>query len=471
MTLFRATVLDTPDDPFTGGTLRAEDDVGLLVSDGVIVERGAFADGARPATRTRTSSTSPSGCCCPGSSTPTCTSRRSGRSAGSGCRCWTGSSSAPCPRRRGWPTPTTRAAVADDFVGGLLQAGHDDGAGLRRPLRPGRRRPVRAGRRGAGLRITSGLVVSDRLLRDDLLTTPQRAYDEGLALARRWHGRGAQPLRRHPALLALVQRRAARRRAGRCCGDVPGALVHLAHQREPRTRSRPSSGCSARTLPRQLRQARPRRAAAACSRTTCTRPRRSSTCSPARGQRSRTARPATPRWAAGCSRCAARRRRRARRARLRRRRRHRLLAVQGGPAGLLHPAAARRRGLPAHPGAPAPPGHRGRGRGPRPGRQSATCRRQAVRRGLAAPPAWDVAGGLAAARRGPDQALATVFALATDADVAAVWIDGEAVHTRATSEEDAPADTPRPRRRLLWRAREAGTLQVGTGGDARDRSS
>ena len=41
-----------------------------------------------------------------------------------------------------------------------------------------------------GLRITSGLVVSDRLLRDDLLTSPERAYQEGHALARRWHGVG-----------------------------------------------------------------------------------------------------------------------------------------------------------------------------------------------------------------------------------------------------------------------------------------
>jgi guanine deaminase len=33
-------------------------------------------------------------------------------------------------------------------------------------------------------------VVSDRALRDDLLTTPERAYDEGRALAERWHGSG-----------------------------------------------------------------------------------------------------------------------------------------------------------------------------------------------------------------------------------------------------------------------------------------
>jgi guanine deaminase len=36
----------------------------------------------------------------------------------------------------------------------------------------------------------AGLVVSDRVLRDDLLTTPERAYDEGHVLAERWHGSG-----------------------------------------------------------------------------------------------------------------------------------------------------------------------------------------------------------------------------------------------------------------------------------------
>jgi guanine deaminase len=41
-----------------------------------------------------------------------------------------------------------------------------------------------------GLRITSGLVVSDRLLPPSLWTTPERAHAEGLELARRWHGTG-----------------------------------------------------------------------------------------------------------------------------------------------------------------------------------------------------------------------------------------------------------------------------------------
>jgi guanine deaminase len=38
-----------------------------------------------------------------------------------------------------------------------------------------------------GLRVTAGLVVGDRGLPEPLLTTPERAYDEAVELARRWH--------------------------------------------------------------------------------------------------------------------------------------------------------------------------------------------------------------------------------------------------------------------------------------------
>jgi guanine deaminase len=41
-----------------------------------------------------------------------------------------------------------------------------------------------------GLRITSGLVVSDRILRHELLTTPAQALAEGRELVDRWHGKG-----------------------------------------------------------------------------------------------------------------------------------------------------------------------------------------------------------------------------------------------------------------------------------------
>jgi guanine deaminase len=41
-----------------------------------------------------------------------------------------------------------------------------------------------------GLRVTTGLVTSDRLLPEPLLTTAERAYSESLDLATRWHGKG-----------------------------------------------------------------------------------------------------------------------------------------------------------------------------------------------------------------------------------------------------------------------------------------
>jgi guanine deaminase len=41
-----------------------------------------------------------------------------------------------------------------------------------------------------GLRVTTGLVTSDRILPEPLLTTPERAYEEAAGLAARWHGKG-----------------------------------------------------------------------------------------------------------------------------------------------------------------------------------------------------------------------------------------------------------------------------------------
>jgi guanine deaminase len=80
-------------------------------------------------------------------------------------------------------------AVAADFVSGLAQAGTTTALVFGAHFAPAVDALFTEATR-VGLRVTSGLVVSDRLLREDLLTTPDRAYEEGLALARRWHGVG-----------------------------------------------------------------------------------------------------------------------------------------------------------------------------------------------------------------------------------------------------------------------------------------
>jgi guanine deaminase len=80
-------------------------------------------------------------------------------------------------------------AVAGDFVAGLAQAGTTTALVFGAHFAPAVDAVFAAAAR-VGVRVTSGLVVSDRLLRDDLLTTPDRAYHEGRALAGRWHGVG-----------------------------------------------------------------------------------------------------------------------------------------------------------------------------------------------------------------------------------------------------------------------------------------
>ena len=86
-----------------------------------------------------------------------------------------------------------------------------------------------------GLNITAGLVLSDRILREDLLCTPERALAESRDLIERWHGKGRLryavtprfSLSASEAILAVCWNSCRTpRRPGR-------HLVHLAHQREP----------------------------------------------------------------------------------------------------------------------------------------------------------------------------------------------------------------------------------------------
>ena len=225
-------------------------------------------------------------------------------------------------------------------------------SGWRRPAPPrpwssaptSRRRSTRCSPRppGSGCGSPAGLVVSDRGLPEALLTTPERAYDEALALAERWHGVGRTRYAVTPrfslsagdelldACAAVLQGRARTPgspptstrtppRSPRWRGCSPDAehyvdtydrhglvgersvLAHNVHADRRRARRARRPGRVGRALPDQQLRARQR------------------------------AVPAAP----------PRRARRPGRARLRRRRRHRLLAAQGGAAGLLHAVAAR----------------------------------------------------------------------------------------------------------------------------------
>ncbi len=188
MTVFRGTFLDTPTDPNEGGALRSEVDGGIAVSDGVIVDRGTYAD-----VRTRQPDDDVvdlrGGLVLPGfvDTHVHYPQVRMIGALGMPLLEWLEQSALP-EEARLVDTAYARA-VAVDFLDGLTAAGTTTalvfGAHFASAVDV---LFTEAAERG--LRITSGLVVSDRILRPELLTTPQVAYDDGVALAKRWHGVG-----------------------------------------------------------------------------------------------------------------------------------------------------------------------------------------------------------------------------------------------------------------------------------------
>jgi guanine deaminase len=189
VTIYRAQVLDAPDDPFRGGALRAEADAGLLVTaDGQIADRGPFAE-VRARHGTEPVSELTDGLLLPGfvDTHVHFPQARIIGELGMPLLDWLERSALPEEARfadRGYAE-----AVADIFVSGLADAGTTTALVFGAHFAPAVDALFTAAS-ARGLRITSGLVVSDRLLRPELHTTPERAYDEGLALANRWHEQG-----------------------------------------------------------------------------------------------------------------------------------------------------------------------------------------------------------------------------------------------------------------------------------------
>ena len=306
VTLYRATIIDTPGDPFAGDPTerwRSTTTARCWSGTAIIAARGPLAAIRRRRTPTSRSTRWRRAAACPASSTPTCTTRRSARSAGSACRCWTGWSSARCRRRPSSPTGPTPRAVAGEFLDGLLALGHDQRAGVRVALRRRHGRAVRRGRAQRGLNITSGLVLSDRILRPDLLTTPERALADSTELIEPLARPRPAAVRRHAAVLAVGVGRDARRLR---------AAAGQAASGSPRTSTRtwPRSPRSPGLFPAAQHYLDTyRRHGLVTERSVFAHnvhPTDAELAHAGRARRvgRRTARPATARWAAGCSRCA-----------------------------------------------------------------------------------------------------------------------------------------------------------------------
>lgn len=189
MTIYRARVLDTPDDPFDGGVLRSGDDVGLRVGDdGTITARGDFA-AVREEHPGEAVVDLRDGWLLPGL-VDTHVHFPQVRAIGAlGMPLLEWLEKSALPEECKLAAPEYARAVAAEFCSGLVAAGTTTALVFGSHFASAVAALFTEAAR-LGLRVTSGLVVSDRELPDDLLTTPDRAHDEAVALAERWHGRG-----------------------------------------------------------------------------------------------------------------------------------------------------------------------------------------------------------------------------------------------------------------------------------------
>ena len=189
MTIYRAQVLDAPEDPFRGGSLRAEADAGLFVTaDGEIADRGPFAEvRARHASEPVSELTD--GLLLPGFVDAHVHFPQARIIGGLGMPLLDWLDRCALPEEARMADLGYAQAVAAEFVSGLADAGTTTALVFGAHFAPAVDALFTAAS-GCGLRITSGLVVSDRLLRPELHTTAERAYHEGLALAKRWHEQG-----------------------------------------------------------------------------------------------------------------------------------------------------------------------------------------------------------------------------------------------------------------------------------------
>jgi guanine deaminase len=187
MTIYRATVLDTPDSPFTGGRLRAEEDCGVAVAGGAVVDRGPFARvrAARPDDEVVDLA---GGVLLPGLVDTHVHFPQVRVIGGLGMPLLDWLDRCALPEEARMADTAHARVVAAEFVDGLLRAGTTTALVFGAHF-PAAVDSLFERADAAGVRIAAGLVASDRLLHPELLTTPEKAYGDATALAARWHGK------------------------------------------------------------------------------------------------------------------------------------------------------------------------------------------------------------------------------------------------------------------------------------------
>lgn len=189
MTIYRATVLDTPHDPFTGGHLRVDHDAGLLVHDGVIVERSSFTELRSRHDAEEVVDLTAGGPLLPGfvDTHVHYPQLRAIGALGMPLLEWLDRTALPEEAR--FADPAYARTVAQEFTTALVDAGTTTALVFGSHFAPAVDVLFETAHT-RGLRMTTGLVLGDRLLRPELHTTTERAFRESKTLADRWHNVG-----------------------------------------------------------------------------------------------------------------------------------------------------------------------------------------------------------------------------------------------------------------------------------------
>ncbi|SJM50198.1 guanine deaminase [Gulosibacter sp. 10] len=188
MIIYRATVFDTPENPFTGGALRAEADAALVVDEGRILERGPFGRvrGRWPEAGVVDLR---EGLLIPGmvDAHVHFPQVRAIGHLGRPLLEWLDRCALPEEMRLA--DEGYAREVAAEFVTGLARSGTTTALVFGSHYAAAVDALFAEADR-VGLRIASGLVTSDRNLPEPLLTAPERSHEEASRLIQRWHGSG-----------------------------------------------------------------------------------------------------------------------------------------------------------------------------------------------------------------------------------------------------------------------------------------
>jgi len=189
MTLYRATYLHTPSNPFHDArALQIEEDGGLLVHHGQIVKSGSYAE-VRAAHPAEPVEDLRGGLLLPGFVDTHVHFPQVRIIGGLGVPLLDWLDRYALPEEARFGDHAHAAAVAREFVSGLTRSGTTTALVFGSHFASAVDLLFQETDR-VGLRTVAGQVVSDRMLRPELHTTPELAYAEGKALIEKWHGQG-----------------------------------------------------------------------------------------------------------------------------------------------------------------------------------------------------------------------------------------------------------------------------------------